>query len=540
MAKRFLTLNIGAANIELAEYEQGGRSLTLVNYGVAPLAAPLDGGNAETILSPALLQLVRERGFKPGRVALSVSGQMVFPKFAAIPMAGGSEKFEQLVRYEVEQGIPFPIDEMVCDRQILGDTESGDKSVMIVAAKVDQIESITSALLSIGFTPSLVDVSPIALINAIEFGRGGDESCIVALDIGAKTTSLAIVEGEKIYLRSIPVAGNAITKDVAGALGVSTEEAEALKLERGYVSLGGVSEDEDGTTDCISKACRAVMTRLNAEIARSINFYRSQQKGSAPTKLYLTGGSALLPQIDEFFASELGIPVEFFNPFERIAVGRSVDAASLESNGAMIAATAGLALHEAGHARFTINLLPPSIVNARADIAKIPLVAAGGLCLVLAIVLVALGFRKESDVLDERLAAATAELSSLTQMNDAVTKENKNFELAKDRADALRAVLASRTTAVSRLAAVCSAFPKKAMWIESWTPDGEMTAITIRYWKEESDSELNGTIADNYVKALTESDVVASASIRDKAKTDKITGKIGGEPGKFIVQVKFK
>ena len=129
MAKRFLTLNIGAATVELAEYEAGGKgALTLVNYGTANLAAPLDGGNADTVLPPALLEIVREKGIRPGKVALSVSGQMVFPRFAAIPAAGGAERFEQLVRYEIEQNIPFPIDEMVCDRQVLGDTENGDKS----------------------------------------------------------------------------------------------------------------------------------------------------------------------------------------------------------------------------------------------------------------------------------------------------------------------------------------------------------------------------------------------------------------------------
>ena len=115
MAKRFLTLNIGATTVSLAEYEAGAKgALTLVNYGTAKLGAPLDSGNAGTILSPALLEIVREKGIRPGKVAMSVSGQMVFPKFAAIPMAGGEEKFEQMVRYEIEQNIPFPIDEMVC------------------------------------------------------------------------------------------------------------------------------------------------------------------------------------------------------------------------------------------------------------------------------------------------------------------------------------------------------------------------------------------------------------------------------------------
>ena len=172
MSKKLLTLNIGAANVELAEYEEGAKgALTLVNYGIVPLAAPLDGGNAETILSPALLELVREKGIRPGKVAVSISGQLVFPRLAAIPAAGGEEHFEQMVRYEVEQNIPFPIDEMTCDRQVLGDTENGDKSVLIVAAKTDQVEAITGAVAAAGFTPELVDVAPLALVNVLSAAR---------------------------------------------------------------------------------------------------------------------------------------------------------------------------------------------------------------------------------------------------------------------------------------------------------------------------------------------------------------------------------
>ena len=119
MAKRYLTLDIGASSVKLAEYEGGKGGLTLVNYGIAPLAAPLDAGNAGALLSPAILEIVREKGIKPGPVALSVSGQMVFPRFASIAAAGGADKFDQMVRFEIEQNIPFPIDEMICDRQVL-------------------------------------------------------------------------------------------------------------------------------------------------------------------------------------------------------------------------------------------------------------------------------------------------------------------------------------------------------------------------------------------------------------------------------------
>ena len=534
MAKKITALNIGAANIELAEYELGGKgSVALLKYGVAPLAAPLDAGNADTVLSPALLELVREKGFRPGKVALSVSGQMVFPKFAAVTPAGGSEKFEQMVRYEIEQGIPFPIDEMVCDRQILGDMENGDKSVMIVAAKVDQIEAITSAVQAVGFSPVLVDVAPIALVNTVRHLRSGDESCVVILDIGAKTTSLAIVEGDKVYTRSIPVAGNAVTKEIAGALGCSQEEAEAVKLEKGYVSLGGVSEDEDEVADRVSKACRAVMSRLLAEISRSINFYRSQQHGNAPTCLYLTGGSALLPQIDQFFAESLGVDVEYLNPFERISISPSVDSAGLESDAALLAATAGLALHQAGEARFAINLLPPSIVAARAEKAKIPYLVAGGVSLVAALALVMLGIDGKTAVLvGMRDAVQDRVVSPLENCDKKVAKAAKEFDSAKAEADGLRAIIQSRANAVLRLNAVRSSLVP-GMWIERWEPG----KVTIRSWKDKVKGENKKTAGEIVVDKLKGRPVVEPGSVKI---SDMSAIGADGQVEQFTVEVKFK
>ena len=534
MAKKFLTLNIGASTVELAEYEAGAKgALTLVNYGTAKLEAPLDAVNADTVLSPALLGIVRERGIRPGKVAVSVAGQMVFPKFAAIPMAGGEEKFEQMVRYEIEQGSPFPIDEMVCDRQVLGDTETGDKSVMIVAAKIDQIEAITAAVAAAGFVPEIVDVAPIALTNALRFNRPeAAEECAVILDIGAKTTSLVIVEGDKIYNRSIPVAGNNITKDIAQALGCTQEEAEQAKLEKGYVSLGGVTEDEDEVADKIAKVCRAVMTRLNAEISRSINFYRSQQGGGTPSKLYLTGGTALLPQIDQFFMESLQIEVEYFNPFERISVGPKVDAAALEAEGALIASTAGLALHAAGEARFAINLLPPALVEERAEKARIPFLAAGGVLFVVALVLVMLAFSHDEAVAVAKRDGVQVEVDSLQKYDKQVKAETVKLDAARADADSLRGLLGRRSAMAQRINAVRSSLAP-GMWIEKW----ENGKITIRGWKDRVKGSGGKTAGELVVDKLKGKPVVDPASVKISAMSE--IGK-DGQVAQFTVELKFK
>ena len=538
MAKRFLSLNIGASTVALAEYEVGGKgALTLVNYGTAKLGAALDSGDAQTILSPAILEIVREKGIKPGKVAVSVSGQMVFPKFAAIPMAGGEDRFEQMVRYEVEQNIPFPIDEMVCDRQIIGDTPNGDKSVMIVAAKVDQIEAITSAVVAAGFEPEIVDASPIAVTNAVRFNRPEEEgSCVITVDIGAKTTSLVIAEGDKLYNRSIPVAGNTITKEIAQALGCSTDEAEQIKLEKAYVSLGGVTEDEDEVSDRVSKVCRAVLTRLHAEVSRSINFYRSQQGGGIPVKMYLTGGSALLPQIDNFFSDSLQIEVEFFYPFERVAVGSRVDQDQLASDSAFLAATAGLALHMSGQARFAVNLLPPSIVEARAEKARIPVLAVGAALAVVALAVVYLAIGHTTAVVESELEAVKARSESLKSFDVRVKKAVGEFESVQAEAESLRKLLASRSAATMAMNAVRSSL-LPGMWIEKWA-DGK---VTIRGWKDRIRKSMES------VKGKTAGELVAER-LRGKAAVDPASVKISdmssiGKDGlveQFTVELKFK
>ena len=534
MAKKFLTLNIGAATVELAEYERGAKgALTLLNYGTAQLAAPLDGGNAATILSPAILEIVREKGIKPGPVAVSISGQMAFQRFAAIPMAGGAEKFEQMVRYEIEQNIPFPIDEMVCDRQVVGDTPDGDKAVLIVAAKTDQVEQITDAIAGAGFRVELVDVAPLTLVNLVRHVQtSSPDDCVVILDIGAKTTSLVIAEGERIYNRAIPVAGNAITKEIATALGCSPEEAEQQKIERGYVSLGGVTEDADETADRISKVCRAVLTRLNAEISRSINFYRSQQGGSAPVRLYLSGGTALLPQIDAFFSESLGIEVEFLNPTEVIGVGPRVDVAALESDAAVLAATAGLALHFAGQAPFAVNLLPPSLLSDRAEKARIPFIAAAGGTLALGLVLVMLAVNHETAVIVAQRDAVQVRADSLVRFDKKVTAAQAKVEAARIEAERFRGLLASRASAVQRLNAVRDSMIP-GMWIEKWSDD----RIVIRYWKDRIKQAQGKTVGERVVDKLKSKAVVDKDRVRiaDMSAIGK-----DGQVEQVTIEVKFK
>lgn len=468
---RILTLNIGASKATLAEYALSGkRNLTLTAYGSADLQT-VDVNDAMSIaasLPPVISQIMHETGIRPAPLVVSLGGQMVFPRFAKFPPVGDKEKLEQLVHYEVEQNVPFPIDEIVCDHQFLGTSADGDQAAMIVAAKLDGVRAVTDAVASAGLKAAVVDVSPIAVLNALHFSQPRLTGCSVVLDIGSRTTNLILVEGEKIYNRSIPVAGNTITKEIAQTFGCSFEEAEQLKIERGYVALGGVTEDADEITDRVSKVVRTVLTRLHAEISRSINFYRSQQGGTAPSRLFLTGGSVRLPQLDQFFMESLQVDVEYLNPFTAVRVGGKVNAAALENDAFSLVESVGLALRQTDvPGLIRLNLMPPELVAQARNVRRIPFLVVGAAGLLGALGLGIVLQSRECDIAKAQLEEVQAQNGKLDQLEKKLksAQDLEKAELAN--CDELQKLMRSRTAALARVRAVqASLLP--GMWISKW------------------------------------------------------------------------
>ena len=497
---RFLTLNIGASNAVLAEYALKGKGvLQLTAYGEIDLSAAGEAvGSLEATLTPALQRVMREKGIKAAPLVVSLNGQSVFPRFAKFP-AVAADKLEELVRYEVEQNVPFPIDEIVCDHQFTGMTPEGEKAAMIVAAKLDQVRAVTDAVTAAGLSPQIVDVSPMAIYNAFRWSNPGAAGCSVILDIGSRTTSLILVEDEKIYTRSIPVAGNTITKDIAQTFGCSLEEAEQLKLERGYVSLGGVTEDADEVTDRVSKIVRTVLTRLHAEISRSINFYRSQQGGNAPARLFLTGGTVRLPQLDEFFRETLQVEVGYLNPFAKIGVGAKVNRQALANDAFTLAESAGLALRMADAAAIRINLMPPELIEHARAVKRIPFVIVGALG-----VLAALGAEiylenDRCERVEEQVQAVQARNGQLSQLESKLKAAQNAFRDEQERCDEFQKLLLSRSATLRRVEAVRGSLIKvkdkddvdrPCMWLTAWEPTKdketgvEGARVTIRGWRD--------------------------------------------------------
>ena len=519
---RILTLNIGASKAVLSEYMLGGKgslSLTAYGSGELPMVDINDPGALGASLPTVLHQIMREKGIRPGPLVVSLSGQMVFPRFAKIPPVSD---LDQQVRYEIEQNVPFPIDEIVSDHQFVGETPEGDKATLIVAAKLDAVRAVTDAVRAAGLKPTTVDVSPIAICNALKFAYPQLTGCSVVLDIGSKTTNLIILEDEKIYNRSIPVAGNNITKEIAQQFGCSFEEAEQLKLERGYVALGGVTEDEDEVTDRVSKIVRTVLTRLHAEISRSINFYRSQQGGSAPTRLFLTGGTARLPQLDQFFTESLQVEVEYLNPFGGVKFGPKVDQDALDTDAFALTESVGLALRGGEDAWLKINLMPPELVNEARAIKRIPFLVAGGVAFLAALGVGVLLQNRETAIAKAKFERVDSRNQALRSFETKLKAEQKLADDVRTKCDEFQQLLGSRSAVLRQLQEVRKSLVK-GMWITEWTttpaskekPDArESVKVTVRGWRDSMTKEETKWSEENGGKRSTAAEIVKAKIMR--------------------------
>jgi type IV pilus assembly protein PilM len=386
-SKSFLGVDFGAGSLKVAEFEpteSGGICLRAFGSHSLGLAGAQDAAR-EGVVKKAVQTLLAEHGFNTKDINVCAPGFHVFSKFVKLPPVDSS-KVTQIIQYEAQQNVPFPLEEVVWDYQILGTTSSGELEVLLVAIKTDIVEKLFKTAESNGLTLSLVDVAPAALCNAFRYNYGDLEGCTMLLDIGAKTSNLLFFESGKIYSRSINIGANAITQEFANESKVRFPDAEKFKVEEGFVSLGGAYEDPDNPKQAqISKIARQVMTRLHIQVNQTMQFYRSQQGGSAPVRLFLAGGASIMPYTAQFFAEKLNVEVEYFNPFRTIQIDPSINLEELAKVAHSFGEVVGLGLRRVVQCPVELNLMPKSSLRRQEFNQKKPYFIATVFSLVLVI-----------------------------------------------------------------------------------------------------------------------------------------------------------
>ncbi len=338
-------LDIGSCTVKAVEIASKGRDkgFELRSLGIAalPNEAIVQGAflNSSAIVD-SIGEAVEVGRIKTKNVAVAVSGHSVIVKKVSLP-AMTREELEEQIQWEAEQYIPFDVNEVHLDFQILDTSEGeGQMDVLLVAAKRDLVDDYVQVIQEAGLTPAAVDVAAFAVENAFEMNYEAEADEVVALvNIGAQVVNINVIQnGIPAFTRDITTGGNQYTEEIQKSLSISFEEAERIKL-------GGNSTDQNQEVvpKEVEQAIRSVTDTVIGEIARSLDFFTATAAESRINKVLLAGGGACIPGLDTSFAERSGLEVEIMNPLARMLPGKGFDPDYLDRVGTSLGVGIGLA-----------------------------------------------------------------------------------------------------------------------------------------------------------------------------------------------------
>jgi len=346
--KGLVGLDIGSSAVKAVELKSGGRGgeeYQLLNIGLEalPPEAIVDGAIMDSgAVIDAIQRVFAASKIKTSEVATSVSGNAVIVKKISLPQMS-SEELAESIHWEAEQYIPFDIQDVALDYEVIdGGGSGGNMDVLLVAVKKDKISDYTSAISQAGKTCNIVDVDVFALQNCYEINYGIDPGRVIALlNVGASIMNMNIIKGStSIFNRDIAVGGNKYTDVIQKDLNLSFDQAEALK--RGSRVEGAAPEN-------LHPILQAVSEEIAVEIQKTFDFFRATSSEDRIDRIFLAGGTAKVQGLRDLLADRFEAGVEILNPFNSVTYNpKDFDPDFIAEIGPSAAIAVGLAARRAG------------------------------------------------------------------------------------------------------------------------------------------------------------------------------------------------
>jgi len=339
-----LGVDVSASSVKLVELVPGGKtSMRLERYAIEPIErGAIVDGNVEKpeAVADALTRAIRRAGTRTRLAAMALPSSAVIAKRISLPGGLLEEDYEVQVETEASQYIPFPIDEVNLDFQILGAAPHSpeDVEVLLAASRKEKVDDRIAIAEMAGLRPVVIDVEPYAARAAIDHVTGflpnnGENMILAVFDIGQSTTSLTVVmNGQAIFEREQSFGGSRLTQDIVRHYGLTPEEAE-LKKKSGDLPDNYSAEllapfIEQGTT----------------EVARSLQFFFTSTPHTRVDRVFLAGGCAVTAGFAEAVAERTQVPTEIMSPFQGMEVASSIRDRQLRLDAPALMVGCGLAM----------------------------------------------------------------------------------------------------------------------------------------------------------------------------------------------------
>ena len=351
-------------------------------------------GGGEVDTSIAAVSVLASRHDLSGAVVVTLPSRSALTSFIPIPPVDG-KKLEELIGYEAQQNIPLPIDEVIWGSHVSGDTDDGEKEVGIFAVRSEEVSDLLVDYDQEGVDIDLLTLGNVGLLNLIRFDLRPTRP-IVALEIGSDHTDLIIVNENRFWFRSLPIAGKDFTTALQEKFGCTEEEAENLKVT-------AVRSEHAAK---IFKEVQPLLRDLVSEINRSIGYYKSRVGDVKVDDLFLFGGSSKLVGLRKFLEENLRIRVQLTKNLNRVRFGADAIASGIQQDLASYCTAIGAGLQALGLGDVDLNLLPQEKRQAVEFQKKKKTVLVAATSLYLLIVLFIVNFGGKIERANEVLASA--------------------------------------------------------------------------------------------------------------------------------------
>ncbi len=448
-APRVLAVDIGAGHVACGVFAVGaaGRRV-LQQFALEPHSSdPTHEARWAVEIAQSLGAVVARRKLS-GPAAIAVPGHLALTKFIKTPSVA-KEKRSKIIGFEAAENIPYPLEEVVWDYVVVSD-DGFDLEVMLAAVKFDAMQSLCSAADAAGFPVERATPASLALCHAFRYNYPQVHDSVIVVNVGARTTSLLFLEGDRFYVRTLALAGNAVTQAIAEELRIDFASAETLKIQ----VLSGKSDLPAGSPSraAVQRAASAFTTKLQLEITRSTVNHRRQSGSSAPVTVYVTGGGSLIEELPAALAERLRLPVERYDALKNVDLSADARAAGAESAMPVLADLVGLATSLVKKDETEASLLPPALTAALAFRKRQPMFMAAAALVVLALVPPVIYFHTVTSATNERISEVDGQLMPLRSVENRNSENLRQLEAATKQITALRGAYETKANWINFLA----------------------------------------------------------------------------------------
>lgn len=364
--KTVLGIDIGTVTIKIVEVESVNDTLKLLNYVIFPipqtyLSENLDENERLDHISNILKEVLKENKIKTSKVCVSIASNAVFTRFVKMPFSD-PKKLDRLITFEAQQQIPFPLDEVSWDYQIVGKNEDEEFEVLIAAIKQEHLHRQFQSLSNISLSPAIFDVGSLATYNALLNSQINIDETAIILDIGANPAVMILHHPKGYWVRTLAFSSKGLTQALMKEFNIDYDEAESLKYKGSILNESSLNiVDSQDLNHRINIIITQNVKKLYTEITRSLNFYKAQFCDVNIDRFILAGGGSMLESIQLYLSSKFKINVDYANPFMGMQLAKNISSKDLNDIAYLFCESVGLGLRVTNSCKVEFNLMTISV-----------------------------------------------------------------------------------------------------------------------------------------------------------------------------------